>query len=182
MKLKDLAFVCGLCISVGNVYANENNIPEFLKGSVYHKVGVKQGIDPSLLYAVSLTESAASNSKSDVAPSIYAIRTPDGAIYPKSLTEAKLALKRSLKRYSHRELDVGLMQINGQHWQRLDNKYALFNPYFNVSFSAGILKKAMNSTSNKQIGIGRYHSYTQWRAENYGSRVLAIYNNLKKID
>lgn len=42
------------------------------------------------------------------------------------------------------------------------------------------LKEAMDSyPSNKTIGIGRYHSHTEWRAKAYGARVIAVYNNLK---
>ncbi|MGN0902655.1 MAG: transglycosylase SLT domain-containing protein, partial [Succinivibrio sp.] len=137
-------------------------------------------IDPLLLYAVSLTESALGNYH-QTSPSIYAIRTPDGALYPKTLPEAKQALSDAVARYGHHKIDVGLMQINGQHWKNIDNKSSLFNPTFNVTFGARILKTALNSTDDRVVGIGHYHSYTLWRAVNYGKRVLAIYNNLKRL-
>lgn len=157
-------------------------IPEYLSGSVYEKVGISENIDPVLLYAVSLTESAlAKKGSKDLAPSVYVIRTPKGAIYPKSLPEAKNALERAINRYSYNEIDVGLMQINGQHWKKLKNKGSLFNPTFNVTYGARILKSALRSTDDRVVGIGRYHSYTDWRAKTYGNRVIAIYNNLLNL-
>ena len=162
--------------------SNAQEIPSFLEGSVFHKVGTKEGVDPLLLYAVSLTESAKGKNRQEVQPSVYVIRTPNGAIYPKTIEEAKKHLKASINAYGYKALDVGLMQINGQHWSKLKNKYALFNPYFNVTFGARILKKAIASTDDKVIGIGRYHSFTEWRAKTYGNRVIAIYNNLKSIE
>ena len=168
-----------ICASViiGFIHtSNAQEIPSFLEGSVFHKVGTKEGVDPLLLYAVSLTESAKGKNRQEVQPSVYVIRTP------KTIEEAKKHLKASINAYGYKALDVGLMQINGQHWSKLKNKYALFNPYFNVTFGARILKKAIASTDDKVIGIGRYHSFTEWRAKTYGNRVIAIYNNLKSIE
>ena len=55
------------------------------------------------------------------------------------------------------------------------------NPETNVKIASRILKNAMDSAPyNKSVGIGRYHSYTAWRAKAYGERVIAVYKNLKK--
>ena len=152
-----------------------------ISGSIYGTVGRRMSIDPLLLYAVSLTESAYGESRTTVKPNAYAIRTPDGPIYPETLNEAKLALNKAILRYGPKALDVGLMQINGQHWHRMDKPlYALFNPTYNVTFGASILQDAMRSTSNPQLAIGHYHSYTPWRARNYGAKVISVYKNLKK--
>ena len=156
-------------------------VPTYLAGTVYDKVGKTERVDPVLLYAVSLTESAL-GSKKQTSPSMYAIRTPDGPLYPKTLPEAKQALANAVAVYGHKKIDVGLMQINGQHWKGLKNKRSLFNPFFNVTFGARILKTALSSTNDRVVGIGRYHSYTDWRAKTYGSRVMAIYNNLKGLE
>ncbi len=156
--------------------------PDFLANSVYEKVGLQESVEPELLYAISLTESALSGGKKNIKPYIYAIRTPKGAIYPPSLESAKKALSNAINQFGYKGIDVGLMQINGQHWKHIRNKASLFNAFYNVRFGAQILKKAINSTSNRQIGIGRYHSFTDWRAKAYSSRVLAIYNNLKALD
>lgn|SRR5574344_424431 len=172
-KLLVISFIC-FCV-------NTSHAENVIAGSVYEKIGHQENVDPLLLYAVSLTESAMGKNKS-VAPSTFAIRTPEGAIYPKNLHNAKVALKKAIQKYGHRGIDVGLMQINGQHWVNMKNKNFLFNPTFNVRFGARILKKAMNTTSNRTLGIGRYHSFTEWRAKTYASRVLAVYNNLKNID
>lgn len=154
-----------------------------IRDSVYGTVGRRMNVDPMLLYAVSLTEAAASEGSTAVKPSVYAIRTPDGPIYPASLDEAKIALNKAIMRYGPKALDVGLMQINGQHWHRMDRPlYALFNPTYNVTFGAGILREAMQSARDPKMGIGHYHSYTPWRAASYGAKVISVYRNLKKLD
>ncbi len=154
-----------------------------LAGSVYSAVGASEDVDPFLLYAVSLAESAYNaGTRGFVKPSVYAIRTPDGAIYPADLEEAKRQLWTAVQTYGARRIDVGLMQINGQHWHRLGLPvFALFNPKVNVRFGAKILKEAMQSTPDLAVGIGRYHSYTQSRAVPYGQRVLQIYRRIKEL-
>ncbi len=157
---------------------------DILDGTVYKTVAVKEGVDPLLLYAVSLTEAAAAAGRQNVQPHLYAIRTPDGPIYPDNLNEAKIQLDKAIRRYGARALDVGLMQINGQHWQRSDKSpYALFSATYNVTFGARILKSALDTAPNNLVlGVGHYHSYTDWRARTYGNRVLGVYNNLKNLE
>lgn len=73
------------------------------------------------------------------------------------------------------------MQINGIHFSKVKDPSELLNPEINVKVASRILKNAMDSAPyNKSVGIGRYHSYTAWRAKAYGERVIAVYRNLKK--
>ncbi len=153
--------------------------------SVYARIGDEEGMDPMLLYAVSLTEAAYNAGvKGYVKPSLYAIRTPAGPIYPKTLEEAKSQLVSAVKSYGRRSIDVGLMQINGQHWHRLGLPvFALFNPNVNVRFGARILQRAINSApGNFAVGVGHYHSWTPSRAGPYGRKVLSVYRNLKGLE
>jgi len=180
LKLNKLA--ASFFIAAGIFYTSAN--ADMLDGSVYKTVAQKEGVDPLLLYAISLTEAAAAaGDRQNVKPHIYAIRTPDGALYPKDLNEAKVSLDKAIRKYGARALDVGLMQINGQHWQNLDKPpYALFSAQYNVTFGARILKKALETApDNLTLGVGHYHSFTDWRAQTYGNRVLAVYRNLKNL-
>lgn len=155
-----------------------------LRNSIYEKVGLQENVDPYLLYSISLVESAKANKKKDgtfVQPHKYAIRTPRGAIFPPTYFEAVHTLETELKRYNPKAIDIGLMQINGQHLSRVEKPEDLLNPGINVKVACDILKNAMDSyPSDKTIGIGRYHSFTDWRAKAYGSRVVAVYKNLKE--
>ena len=170
--------VCSLSVS-SITFANTN----ILENTVYEKIGIQENVDPYLLYSISLVESAKAKKSKDetfVAPHKFAIRTPRGAIYPKTYFEAVEVLDRELKLYSPKSIDIGLMQINGQHFSKVSTPAELLKPDVNVKVACDILKTAMDSyPANKTIGIGRYHSFTDWRAKAYGSRVIAVYNNLK---
>ena len=174
------AVMCLLSAHVST--AKERN---FLQNTVYDKVGQSQHVDPALLYSISLVESAKAHGDVDgqrmVAPHKYAIRTPEGAYFPNNIDEALATLKQQLKRYKKKEIDVGLMQINGQHFYRVNKPEDLLNPNINVRVASDILKEALNSSGDFEERVGRYHSYTPWRARAYGARVVAIYNNLKEL-
>lgn len=175
-----LSTVIGSLLFLSPLECSAENI---LKNTIYEQVGQREDVDPYLLYSISLVESAKgrkTDNGSFVAPYKYAIRTPKGALYPKTYVEAVNALSKALKLYRPHSIDVGLMQINGQHFSKVSNPADLLNPEINVKVACTILKEAMDSyPSNKTIGIGRYHSHTEWRAKAYGARVIAVYNNLK---
>lgn len=157
---------------------------DLLAGTVYERVGDQENLDPYLLYSISLLESANGYGKSGqyVAPSPYAIRGPGGSFYPQSYDEAVKVLNQQIEKYGVRKLDIGLMQINGQHWGKVKRPEDLLNPYINVRLGAQILRYGLKKNSTDlELAIGSYHSPTGWRARNYGSRVLAVYSNLKEF-
>ena len=178
LKIKVVAI---LLILSNLLKVHANTATDLLNSSVYDEVGKVESIDPALLYSISLVESAKNAGNRNIAPHKYAIRTPKGAIFPKSYEEAVNTLNYQLKIYKPKMIDVGLMQINGQHFGKVNSPEELLDPRINIKVASRILKKAMDSTSNKLIGIGRYHSFTEWRARAYGARVLAVYNNLTKL-
>lgn len=182
VKCAVICFCSGMVFS-GTACADSSG---FLQGSVYEKVGKETGIDPGLLYSVSLLESAARSGResgvSYIAPSPYAIRGPGGSVYPATYDDAVNELKRQISRYGKRRLDIGLMQINGQHWSRVDRPEELLNPYTNVKIGAELLQDALDREKDDlELAIGHYHSPTEWRARSYGSRVLAVYDNIMEI-
>lgn len=83
-----------------------------LSGTVFEQVGQEKNIDPHLLYAIALAESAYSPVKNarGAAPYPWTLRLPDKPIYAPSKAHATEELFKVLKYTS--SVDVGLMQIN----------------------------------------------------------------------
>ncbi|MBU3826951.1 MAG: transglycosylase SLT domain-containing protein [Candidatus Anaerobiospirillum merdipullorum] len=168
-----------LCVLTPSYAGEKSNL---LAGTVYEQVGVQENLDPFLLYSISLLESAGhskSVNRGYIAPSPYAIRGPEGAFYPQSYAEAVKILNQQISKHGRRKLDIGLMQINGQHWLEAKHPESLFNPYNNVRLGAKILMHGLKDGADLELAIGRYHSPTDWRARIYGARVLAVYSNLR---
>jgi soluble lytic murein transglycosylase-like protein len=149
-------------------------------GDQWQLAGKAHGVDPILLYAVALAESATPRGVGQVSPWPYALRTGDTAHYPGDAQSAAVLLATLLKKESARTLDVGLMQIN-LHWHghRVDGPTALLDARTNLNVGAQILAEAMASApQDPALGIGRYHSWRDDRARWYGNRVLSIYGSL----
>lgn len=154
-----------------------------LSNTPYHVVGTEKGLDPLLLYSVSLAESAfGSSEKGQIGPHAWTIRG-NQAHYAASKEEAERTLRQYLDS-GFNGVDVGLMQINVK-WNgsRVSSPYELLDPMTNVRVAADVLNEAIASSPDDLIlGIGRYHHWTEEaRARNYGERVLAIYQNLKNL-
>lgn len=149
-----------------------------LAGSIFEKVGKKVEVDPLLLYAVALTESALYAGSGNIAPYPYVIRSDEGPKFFDEFEAAEKELKRVLQRTHN--VDVGLMQINLRHHPQPHPTH-LLNPEANLEYGAKYLKKTMASTEDPVVGVGRYHSYTERLANWYGRRVWTIYYNLKEI-
>lgn len=152
-----------------------------LNGTVFESAGKASDLDPLLIYSVALAESAW-GSKGGVRPYPYAIRAAGKGIYAKDLATAKQTLTNL--RATHKNIDVGLMQINLR-WNghRVTDPSLLLNPSINTLTGAAILKEAINSApGDHELGIGRYHHWSdEARSRSYGARVLAIYNNILEI-
>ena len=68
-----------------------------LKDSIYEEAGLRYNIDPTLLYAIALVESAVDSSELGmVNPYPWALRT-DKPFYGKTRREAEIELRRLLK-------------------------------------------------------------------------------------
>lgn len=149
-------------------------------GEQWRQAGQAHGVNPILLYAVALAESATPQGAGQVSPWPYALRTGATAHYPPDIESAGALLATLLDNESARTLDIGLMQIN-LHWHghRVDNPAALLDGKTNLNVGAQILAEAMASApQDPALGIGRYHSWRDDRARWYGERVLSIYGSL----
>lgn len=76
-------------------------------------------------------------------------------------------------------MDIGLGQVNlHYHAHRVRHWSELLDPETNLRVAAAILREALDSTPNPVLGVGHYHSWTDWRAAAYGRRVLELYQRL----
>lgn len=154
-----------------------------LSGTVFEKAGNKHGVDPVLLYSVALAESASGRGQGLISPWPWALRTQNVPFYAKTAAQAKAKL-RELQEQHGKLIDVGIMQVNIKwHGHRVASPYDLLDAETNVMVGAAVLAEAIRSVPNDlELGIGRYHVWQdEYRARNYGSRVLAIYQNLLSL-
>lgn len=133
-----------------------------------------------LLYSVALVESAYGTASASVAPHPFALRVASQpGIYPPTREDAEHRLSDLLRQ--HRSIDVGIMQVNLRwHGHRVDRPVDLLDPRTNLRVGAQILAEAMASTSDRQVGIGRYYTWSDDEASRrYGERVLHYYENIR---
>lgn len=144
------------------------------------KAAQSVGIEPVMLYAVALAESASHRGLNMTSPWPYVIRNGSNATYAKSKTEAEQLLNQALQESEKHQLDIGLMQINLYwHGHRVNSASELLDPITNLTVGSSILAEAIKSSPNDlELGIGRYHSWNEARARWYGQRVLSIYRNI----
>lgn len=146
-----------------------------LRATQWEAVARRHGLDPLVLYAVALTESAFPRGADTASPWPWTLRTPQGPRFYRSQAAARADLQALRGRY--RNIDVGLMQVNLRwHGERVAEPGALLDARTNLAVAADILAAAMRSApGDAALGIGRYH---QWRdervARTYGRAVLAL--------
>lgn len=156
-----------------------------LENSVFGQAGRKHSIDPYLIYAVALVESAYSGGqqKGFVSPYLYAVRSSQGAVYPLNKEDASSALQSHIsKSKSLKEIDVCLMQVNlGWNGHRVTNYENLFDLEVCVDAGAAILKENLQSTNSLYEAIGRYNTWGNKEAANkYAVKVVDVYNRLPR--
>lgn len=146
-------------------------------------VADRHGLDPSVLYAVALLESARAASRATVHPWPWVIRGPDGPQFFDSSEHAQRELSRLVEITDRRALDVGLMQVN-LHWHghRVAEPAQLLDPQINLQIAASILAECVRSAPRDlELAIGRYHSWREEAARAYGRRALALARALKRF-
>ena len=155
-----------------------------LTGTVFEKAGHRFDVDPDLLYAISIVESAVTSEKlgSDfINPMPYALRA-DKAYYPRTRTDAERLLRQLLRK--HKSVDVGLCQINTTwHGHRVSKYTDLLDPQINANVAAKILSECIERYPNDAVAaIGAYHTSDPSRANWYARNVLRVYTKLKETD
>jgi hypothetical protein len=135
-------------------------------------------VDPVLLYSVALFESGRQGGKNQIDPWPFALHfnQADVSIYALSAKEARFVLAH----ITTDNVDIGLGQVNYKsHRDKVQRPEDLLDPKINLMVASKILAEALNSTPDPELGVGRYHSWTEWRARAYGRKVLTIYRALK---
>lgn len=148
-----------------------------LKGSVFEKVGLKQKIDPLLLYSIAIAESGMGIGQGMIRPKELVLRHAGQVMTFQNKEEAEEKLQAILTQ--SKNVDVGIMQVNLK-YNPQPNPLSLFDAEKNIEAAAQILSLAMKSSPDDLVvGIGRYHNWEdmtlcRW----YGDRVLTIHSNL----
>lgn len=102
--------------------------------------------------------------------------------YAKSEDQAKAKLAEFQQQYG-RAIDVGFMQVSIR-WNghRVSSPADLLDPETNVMVGAEVLSEAIQSSPNDlSLALAAITPEDEIRARNYGSRVLAIYRNLRDL-
>ena len=157
-----------------------NNVSALdLTSTVFDIVGKEKNIDPHLLYAVALAESAYSRTNDGtVAPYAFTLRTKNRPYYTNSRSEAEKLLSDLTK--TNRSVDVGLMQINVKwHGHRVKEITDLLDTKTNLRIGADILNERLKANRNDWFkSISQYHSFDEEKGGNYARLVLSIYEKL----
>lgn len=166
--------------SEGNVCAAERVVPD-MRGTVFEKVGLEANIDPLLLYAIALCESAYNPDPTEpwVAPYPWVLRTQTHPFYGMTRKEAEDELENLLKQT--KVIDVGLMQINVR-WNahRVATPTELLDPLTNVRVGAEILNELFERYPNDAIqAIGFYHSRSKELSRKYALKVWRVFTALR---
>lgn len=154
-----------------------------LSNTIWERVAKKSNIDPEILYSVSLKEARMLYTRDTVRPHPWTIRNAEGPQRYKSRIEAQIGLTKALKTDPYIKIDIGLMQINWHyHKHRVENPFDLLDPKRAVEIGAEILSEAINSKpGDLEYGIGSYYSNQEKRARSYGSDILRMAKELKKL-
>jgi hypothetical protein len=160
-----------------------NHAPPKLDTTLWWQIAEQHQLDPYILYAVALVESAKGTPSNHVTPWPWAINKSGKSIIPASQQEARAILNKTLAEGTQ-NIDVGLMQIN-LHWHghRVGNPEQLLNPVTNLQIGALVLAEAIQSAPHDLVlGIGRYHSWQNTEAAvSYGRRVLVVANQIRAV-
>lgn len=176
---------CGMLVFLLLLYANaqadaQANDSIRLDGTPWSEIADRNGLDPYLLYAVALTESARIQ-KHLASPWPWSINSRKyGVLRFETREDARLFVKKLVKEGA-RSADIGLMQINLYwHGHRVSDPVQLLDPLSNLEIAAAILREAIDSApEDLTLGVGRYHSWEDGRAYWYGRKVLTILNAIR---
>lgn len=173
------------CLAHGNVskHTRATNTAHKLQSTLWWQIAKQHHLDPYILYAVALKESANDTDPTAVKPWPWALNKSGQSLMPASQREAHALLKQSIDE-GNRLVDVGLMQINVRwHGHRVNSPAQLLDPITNVQIGAELLATAIRSAPHDlALGIGRYYSWNDEKAAKaYGQSVMAIADRVKQV-
>ncbi|WP_323667392.1 lytic transglycosylase domain-containing protein [Pectobacterium versatile] len=124
----------------------------------YQRVAHLHQVPPELFYAQSLQESSR-KLPHGVRPWPWSLNVQGRSYQYDSRLEAWQALQRFLKTVPHKNIDVGLGQVNwGWNGRRFANSWEAFEPYTNLNVSAQILRECYERKPGSWLrAVGCYH-------------------------
>jgi hypothetical protein len=148
-----------------------------LDDSLWSRASV-EGSSPILLYALALQESRLL-SKGLAKPDPLIIRKGSKVYRYVDYQDAVRGLSELVgdgDEKTLRSIDVGILQVNLYwHGHKVEEYTDLLVPAHNIWIGSQILAEALKSSkTNTTIGVGRYHSWTEELATNYGSSVIRM--------
>lgn len=187
VKKRLIAAIAGGCLSICLSSTALAATAFSLEHTPFESAAEQQGLDPTLLYALTLIESNDTApergiARGFIAPWPYTLRSPDKAYRFDTRAEAEEALKRLVE--TTELVDVGWAQINWYwHKDRVTSLEDLLDPLYNLEYASQYLAESMALAPNDPaLGIGYYHNREdKVLARNYGERVLAVQKNLMRM-
>jgi hypothetical protein len=147
-------------------------------GNLWAKAGARYHIDPVLIYAIALVETRGVQPDGSVAPSPWIVRI-NGHLHNGTRAESEHAIVLA-NLMAVPVQDVGIMQVYyPMHRDIEPDPIRLLNPARNIDVGTGLLRKAMQESSDPVLRIGYYHSHDATLARGYGQLVLNVYHELK---
>ena len=146
----------------------------------YRAVAAEQGIPPTILYAVALTESGHPVAPAGVyRPWPWTLNLSGAGYVYATRREAWRALRDWLDQ-GKRSIDIGLMQVNWHyHRKRLGDPWQALDPYHNLRVGADILRDCYRVERDWWASVGCYHAPSQpTNAARYRHRVRARWQRL----
>lgn len=96
---------------------------------------------------------------------------------------AAITAVKALQARGVNSIDVGCMQVNLRyHGDAFRDLAEAFDPATNVGYAADFLKELYQETGSWVAATGRYHSATPELGVPYRSRVLAAWNDTRRLD
>jgi hypothetical protein len=148
-----------------------------LRTTIYDQAAGAVGLDPLLLYALTVVESGRVE-QGRVTPTPLVIASAQGVVWSDDEAAAKAALD-----LAPHSTDIGIAQVNRRwHGDRVADVGDLLDPAINLAVAAEILRTAIDSAPDDfELGIGRYHNWNEALARAYGRRVLQVYAKLLAV-
>jgi hypothetical protein len=153
---------------VATSYATGSSAP--LSQSLWSSAAHYAQVNATEFYAIALQETAVRWSDGKSRPWPWTLNSARGSMRFADKQAAQNALD-ALRESGLCNIDVGLMQINWcVHKDRFGHLDWL-DPATNIRIAATVLREARESSPERSIGIGRYHSWTPHRTAQYAERV-----------
>ncbi|WP_121574799.1 transglycosylase SLT domain-containing protein [Brenneria alni] len=124
----------------------------------YQRVAYSHRVPPESLYALALQESSR-KLPHGIQPWPWSLNVQGRTYQYDSRLEAWQALQRFLKKAPHKNIDVGLGQVNwGWNGRRFSNSWDAFEPYTNLNVAAQILRECYERKPGSWLrAAGCYH-------------------------